>query len=63
MTTSTDLAISNNMSSFVPKYWLNWQILVAIFNEFVDKDGTTKLHTCPPLDLPSVIQCVSENLL
>ena len=22
------------MSSFVPKYWLNWQILVAIFNEF-----------------------------
>ena len=32
------------MSSFVPKYWLNWQVLVAIFNEFRgqrDKDGTT----------------------
>ena len=34
MTILTDLAISNSMSSFVPKYWLNWQILVAIFNEF-----------------------------
>ena len=34
MTISTHLAISNNMSSFVPKYWLNCQILVAIFNEF-----------------------------
>ena len=34
MTISTHLAISNNMSSFVPKYWLNWKILVAVFNEF-----------------------------
>ena len=34
MTISTHLAILNSMSSFVPKYWLNWQILVAIFNEF-----------------------------
>ena len=34
MTILTDLAISNSMSSFVPKYWLNWQILVAICNEF-----------------------------
>ena len=33
MTISTDLAISNSMSSFVPKHWLNWQIL-AIFDEF-----------------------------
>ena len=35
MTISSDLAISNSMSSYVPKYWLNWQILVAIFNEFL----------------------------
>ena len=34
MTISTHLAISNSMPSFVPKYWLNWQILVAVFNEF-----------------------------
>ena len=34
MTTSTDLGIPNSMSRFVPKHWLNWQILVAIFNEF-----------------------------
>ena len=34
MIISTDLPISKGMSSFVPKYWLNWQILVAIFNEF-----------------------------
>ena len=46
MTISTHLAISNSMSSFVPKYWLNWQILVAIFNEFRRqiKDGTTKVY-------------------
>ena len=43
MTISTDLAISNSMSSVVPKYWLNWQILVAILMNFVDKDGTTKV--------------------
>ena len=30
---STVLAVSNSMSSFVPKYWLNGQLLVAIFNE------------------------------
>ena len=34
MTISADLAISNSILSFVPKYWLNWQILVAISNEF-----------------------------
>ena len=34
MAMSNHSAISNSMSSFVPKYWLNWQILVAIFNEF-----------------------------
>ena len=34
MNISTEFAIANSMSSFVPKYWLNWQILVAIFNEF-----------------------------
>ena len=34
MTISTDLAISNSMSSFVPKYRLNWQILVTILNKF-----------------------------
>ena len=34
MTILTDLAISNSMSSFVPKYWLNWQILVAMSDEF-----------------------------
>ena len=33
MTISTDLAISN-MSSFVPKYCVNWQNLVPIFNQF-----------------------------
>ena len=44
MTILTDLAISNSMSSFVPKYWLNWQILVAIFTNFVDKDEATKVY-------------------
>ena len=44
MTISTDLAILNNMSNFVPKYSQNWQILVAICNEFRDKDGTTKIY-------------------
>ena len=34
ITISTDLAISSSMSSFVPKLWLKWQILVAIFYEF-----------------------------
>ena len=34
MTISTDLAISNTISSFVPKYWLNWQILEAISNKW-----------------------------
>ena len=32
ITISNDLVISKSMSSFVPKYWLNWQILVAILN-------------------------------
>ena len=44
MTISTDLAISNSMSSFVPKYWLNWPILVAILMNFVDKDGASKVN-------------------
>ena len=44
MTISTDLAILNCMSSFVTKYWQNWQILVAMLNEFCRKDGTTKVH-------------------
>ena len=35
MTISTDLAILDSISSFVPKLWLNWQILLAIFNEFL----------------------------
>ena len=43
MTISTDIAISDSMSSFVPKYWLNLQILVAILINFVDKDRTTKI--------------------
>ena len=30
MTISAHLAISNSMSSFVPKYWLNWQILTKM---------------------------------
>ena len=34
MTISTDLALSNSMPSLVPKYWLNWKILVSIFNDF-----------------------------
>ena len=41
MNISTDVAILNSISSFVPKYWLMWQILVVIFDEFVNKDGTT----------------------
>ena len=51
MTISTDLAISNSMSSFVPKYWLNWQIMVVILMNFVDKDGTIKVYITP--ELPS----------
>ena len=43
MIISTDLAISNSMSSFANKYWLNCQYLLAICN-FVDKDGTTKMY-------------------
>ena len=34
MTISTDLAISDDMPSFIPKYLLNWKILMAIFNDF-----------------------------
>ena len=38
------------MLSFVPKYWLNWQILMAIFNEFHRQRWDHKsVHTCPPL--------------
>ena len=46
MTISTDLAISNSMSSLVPKYWLNWQILVAIFNEFRGQRLYIFVHPC-----------------
>ena len=50
MTILTDLAIPNSMSSFVPTYWLNLQILVAMLMNLVDKDGTTKVyipvHSC-----------------
>ena len=44
MTISTDFVISKSMSSFVPKYWLNWQILVAILMNLVDEDGNTNIH-------------------
>ena len=44
MTISIDLAVSNSMSCFVPKYWLKLQILVAILMNFVDKGGTTKRY-------------------
>ena len=44
------MAISNSMSSFAPKYWLNWQIPMDIFNECRKQDGANKAHsTCPPL--------------
>ena len=50
MTILTDLAVSNSISSFVPKYWLNWQILMIIcVMNFVHKDGTTKM--CIPVHL------------
>ena len=35
MVIPTNLAILNSMSNFVPKDWLNWQILVAISSEFL----------------------------
>ena len=41
MTISYDLTISNSISSFVPKYGLNWKILVTILMNFVDKNMTT----------------------
>ena len=40
----TDLAISDSMSSFVGTDWLNWQILVAIFNEFRSQKENTKVY-------------------
>ena len=54
MTISTHLAVSNSMSSFVPKYWINWQILVAIFNEFHRqlKMGPLKCTYLSTLGLP-----------
>ena len=43
MAISNDLTIVNSISSFVPKYWLIWQILVAILNKFlIDKERTTE---------------------
>ena len=54
---STVLSISNSMSSFVPKYWLNWQILVAIFNEFCGQGWDhLNVHTCPLLDDPTGVK-------
>ena len=44
MTISIDLAVLNNMSSFVPVYWLNWKIQLAILMNFLGKDGTTKVN-------------------
>ena len=32
------------MSSFVTKFWLNWQILVTFLMNFIDKDRTTKVY-------------------
>ena len=53
MIISTHLAISNSMSSFVPKCWLNWQILLATFNEFHrQRWDHQSVHTCPPLNEP-----------
>ena len=43
MTMSTDSTILNSISSFVPGYWLNWQILEDILMNFSDKDGTIKV--------------------
>ena len=48
MTISTDLAILNNISSSqVPKYFLNWQILVAMFNEFYNIPRALLLNGSP----------------
>ena len=45
MTISIDLAISSSMSSFVPKYWLKWKILLAFSSmNLVGKDGTIKVY-------------------
>ena len=43
VTISTNLAISNNMSSFVPKYWLNWQFWWLFLMNVAEKDGTIKV--------------------
>ena len=41
---STDLAILQSGSKFVPKYLLNWQLLVATLHEFSRHiDGTTEV--------------------
>ena len=45
MTISTDLAISNSMSSIVPKYWFNWKIQVAIFDALCGQKCT--YHSTP----------------
>ena len=44
ITISTDLAISNSMSSFVPKYWLTGKFWWPFLLNFEDKDGTTKVY-------------------
>ena len=66
MTISTHLAILNSMLSFVPKYWLNWQILVAILNEFRrQRWDHCGVHTYPPLNISENdhenLQTISKN--
>ena len=64
MTISTHLAISKSMSSFVPKYWLNWQILVAFLNELRrQRWDHQSVHTCPPLIIEmSTVQDITEKM-
>ena len=63
MTISTDLAFLNTLLSFVPTYWLNWQILMAIFSlNFVDKDETTKVRYLSTTAVLAVIQRLSINV-
>ena len=50
MTILTALVISNSLSSFVPKYKLNWQMQMASFNEFRrQRWDHENVHTSPPL--------------
>ena len=52
MIISTDLVITDSMSSFVTKYWQNWHILVAIVNDFPGQRWDHyNVHTYPPWEL------------